>query len=551
MIDTEKSADCPVSCRTFPFNVDKRKPIPIILTITFDLPSLFSFVGPTSNPRHDDTLVVPHPTSNNSAQERDDAEMYAKFDVQNCKAQKQGRRSDPKPLIRRALSESDLTRTRIQLLNVNNDDILADGDLTRTRIRLLLSVENYDIFADEVPDRTPAERAEWFRTLYYESLKYLAARIEPFDANLDLEKEARERRAECTRLRTRFDSLRKEHLRQKYQPAGRFTAQRWIWLFVRTRRLPEDTNPTETTSGPSLTEFQVSCLERKIRLTCRNLQESTTSDHFEIDHYIAPSSTNQDVYREIAPLIDIVFGGYDVCIFADGQSGSGKSWTMFKGEDAIALSIAASVTTWKTVGAALGWTRQVKYSAIESYRDRLNDLLVEEKGEAIVDIPKAKTGRYDRSAATLEELLDLFQRAYTNREVGKTHENRESSRGHFFSSLVLAQSNPDGPPVRSRITLIDLAGGERIPTETKKTSPTTGKGGSSNAAADKADSFLAAETKFINSSRGALRTFLQQTRKMKQGSAVCEVGATAGLYISADRYSSRAISSLFWRTTRE
>ena len=180
---------------------------------------------------------------------------------------------------------------------------------------------------------------------------------------------------------------------------------------------------------------------------------------------------------------------------------------MFKGNDAIAPSIAVSIITWKDVGAAQGWTRQIKYSAIEIYQDRLKDLLVE-KGEAKVDIPKAKIGYCDRSAATVEELLDLFQRAYRNLEVRKTHENKESSRGYFFCSLVLAQSHLDRPSIRSRITLIDLAGGERIQTKTKKSSQTMVKGGSFNAAADKADSFLATETKFINSSRGALRTFL-------------------------------------------
>ena len=511
LIRIEKSADCLLSRRTF--DVDKTKPILNILTITFDLPSIFSFISLISKLRHDkEAFVIPPTITENGAQDhiqrhlRDNAKAYAKFDARDCRAQKQGTMFDPKQhLIRRALSESDLSRRTIQLLNDDSD------------------------VRDDVPNETPAERAVWFRACYFDSLRYSIGRLQIFyDEIVNLQDQLKQSRAEHIELQTQCDSLR-----QKYYSAGRFTAKYSIWLFVRTRRLLEDAN--ETVSGPSLTEFQVSCPERKKLLTCRpahDIQESTASDPFEVDHYFGPSSNNRDVYRKVEHLIDIVFHGYDVCIFADGQSGSGKSWTMFKGNNAIAPSIAASVMTWKDVGATQGWTRQIKYSAIEIYQDRLKDLLVA-KGGAKVDILKAKNGDCDRSVETVEELLGLFQRAYRNLEVRKTHENRESSRGHFFCSLVLAQSHPDEPPVRSRITLIDLAGGKRIQTRAKnKLSQTTMiKGGSSNAAADEADSFLTSETKFINSSRGALRTFLQQTKKLKQGSAVCEVGAYPPAYV--------------------
>ena len=154
--------------------------------------------------------------------------------------------SDPKQLIRRALSESALTRRTIQLLNNDDDDV-----------------------RDDVPDKIPAERAVWFRERYFELLRYNIGRLQTFYDNIvDLQDEVKQRRAESTELRTQCDSLR-----QKYYSVGKFTAKHSIWLFVRTRRLLEDTNNTETISGPSLglslTEFQVSGSERKMLLTCR------------------------------------------------------------------------------------------------------------------------------------------------------------------------------------------------------------------------------------------------------------------------------------------
>ena len=324
-------------------------------------------------------------------------------------------------------------------------------------------------------------------------------------------------------LRLRYDSLH-----QRFYSPDKFTARRSIWLLVRIRQLLKDGD--QSTSAPPLTDFQVSYVRSKKFLTCRPAHSGQecipASEPFEIDHYLGPSSTNRDVYREVEPLIDILFSGYDVCMFTDGQSGSGKSWTMFKGNDAVAPSIAASVMTWKAAGDTQGGSRRVRCSAIEVYQDRLKDLLVE-NGEAKVDLSEGKKYPCERRANSVEELIGLFQRAYKNLEIKETHENRESSRGHFVCTLNLVQIRSKQSCAWSRITLVDLAGRERIHTGPKNRPPqTTGvKGGSSNAAADEADSSLTAETKFINSSRRALRTFLQQIKWSKPRPAACEVRA--------------------------
>lgn len=165
-------------------------------------------------------------------------------------------------------------------------------------------------------------------------------------------------------------SIQYSSLSQKYYSEKRFTAQRPIWLLVRVPELLKDDN--ETTSL-SLTEFECNSTRNKISLTYRpeqNVPESILPpEAFKIDHYFGPSSTNRDVYNKVEPLIDIVFHGCNVCIFADGQSGSSKSWTLFKGTDALVLSITSFVFVWNDVKVARGCKRDVKCSAIEIYQD--------------------------------------------------------------------------------------------------------------------------------------------------------------------------------------
>ena len=49
---------------------------------------------------------------------------------------------------------------------------------------------------------------------------------------------------------------------------------------------------------------------------------------FEYDHVFGPSSTQEQVYTEIAPMVVSAMDGYHACIFAYGQTGAGKTYTM-------------------------------------------------------------------------------------------------------------------------------------------------------------------------------------------------------------------------------
>jgi len=60
-----------------------------------------------------------------------------------------------------------------------------------------------------------------------------------------------------------------------------------------------------------------------------NKQDNNDNKTFNFDYVYAPGSQQRDIYDEVAfPLVESVFQGYNATIFAYGQTGCGKTYTM-------------------------------------------------------------------------------------------------------------------------------------------------------------------------------------------------------------------------------
>uniref|UniRef100_A0A2K6EQ19 Kinesin family member C3 n=1 Tax=Propithecus coquereli TaxID=379532 RepID=A0A2K6EQ19_PROCO len=105
---------------------------------------------------------------------------------------------------------------------------------------------------------------------------------------------------------------------------------------------------------------------------------------FELDKVFSPRASQQDVFQEVQALITSCIDGFNVCIFAYGQTGAGKTYTMEgthenPGINQRALQLLFSEVQEK----ASDWEYTISVSAAEIYNEVLRDLLGKEPQEKL------------------------------------------------------------------------------------------------------------------------------------------------------------------------
>ncbi|KAJ4462287.1 putative Kinesin-related protein 5 [Paratrimastix pyriformis] len=214
---------------------------------------------------------------------------------------------------------------------------------------------------------------------------------------------------------------------------------------------------------------------------------------FVFDAIFSPEESQQAIYAKAArKTIDDVLAGFNGTIFAYGQTGAGKSFTMFgpdistpdlKGIIPRAMEHIFTQIASDTKGTE--WT--VKCSFLEIYNEQIHDLLnptstnlqVRESPGRGVYVGDLKEDYVN----TEEEVITLLKTGETARTVAFTEMNSVSSRSHSCTStssygiLVLSggggapgslfmvqveQKLSDGTVKSGKLNLIDLAGSEKV-----------------------------------------------------------------------------------------
>ncbi|XP_072306264.1 kinesin-like protein KIF1B isoform X1 [Eucyclogobius newberryi] len=190
-----------------------------------------------------------------------------------------------------------------------------------------------------------------------------------------------------------------------------------------------------------------------------------------------PSFAGQDqVYNDIGKeMLAHAFEGYNVCIFAYGQTGAGKSYTMMgrEGQEGIIPMLCEDLFEKISLDNInkdeLSYSVEVSYMEIycERVRDLLNpknkgNLRVREHpllGPYVEDLSKLAVTSYT-------DIADLMDAGNKARTVAATNMNETSSRSHAVFTIVFTQKKHDcetdlSTEKVSKISLVDLAGSER------------------------------------------------------------------------------------------
>ncbi|XP_063321447.1 kinesin-like protein KIF1B isoform X5 [Pelmatolapia mariae] len=183
------------------------------------------------------------------------------------------------------------------------------------------------------------------------------------------------------------------------------------------------------------------------------------------------------VYNDIGKeMLQHAFEGYNVCIFAYGQTGAGKSYTMMgkqeEGQEGIIPMLCEDLfEKINEDGNKEELSYSVEVSYMEIYCERVRDLLnpknkgnlrVREHpllGPYVEDLSKLAVTSYT-------DIADLMDAGNKARTVAATNMNETSSRSHAVFTIVFTQRKHDSETDLStekvsKISLVDLAGSER------------------------------------------------------------------------------------------
>ncbi|XP_055916352.1 kinesin-like protein unc-104 isoform X4 [Eupeodes corollae] len=187
-------------------------------------------------------------------------------------------------------------------------------------------------------------------------------------------------------------------------------------------------------------------------------------------------STQEMVYKDIGEeMLQHSFDGYNVCIFAYGQTGAGKSYTMMGKQEESQEGIIPMICKDLFQRIHDTETGELKYSVevsyMEIYCERVRDLLnpknkgnlrVREHpllGPYVEDLSKLAVTDY-------QDIHDLIDEGNKARTVAATNMNETSSRSHAVFTIFFTQRRHDEmtdltTEKVSKISLVDLAGSER------------------------------------------------------------------------------------------
>jgi len=203
-----------------------------------------------------------------------------------------------------------------------------------------------------------------------------------------------------------------------------------------------------------------------------NLKQGPDSHAFSFDRVFDTAATQSAIYSEVSGLVQSALDGYIACIFAYGQTGAGKTYTMqgtHEAEGLIPRSLEAVFQASEDMRSR-GWNWSVQVSIMEVYNETLRDLLdVGASGGTLHNIvPDAEwghvvTGMTFAHVTSIFELTTLMDKAAKRRAVGATSMNNTSSRSHMVVSLFLKGVNTAlGKTAHGALHLVDLAGSERL-----------------------------------------------------------------------------------------
>ncbi|XP_051948149.1 kinesin-like protein KIF3B [Xyrauchen texanus] len=209
----------------------------------------------------------------------------------------------------------------------------------------------------------------------------------------------------------------------------------------------------------------------------RNPRGASSHTHpkvFTFDSVYDWNSKQMELYDEtFRPLVDSVLFGFNGTIFAYGQTGTGKTYTM-EGVRNDPEKRGVIPNSFEHIFTHISRSQNQQYlvraSYLEIYQEEIRDLLSKDQSRRLELKERPDTGVYVKDLSSfvtksVREIEHVMNVGNQNRSVGATNMNEHSSRSHaiFVITIECSEIGPDGENhIRvGKLNLVDLAGSER------------------------------------------------------------------------------------------
>lgn len=209
---------------------------------------------------------------------------------------------------------------------------------------------------------------------------------------------------------------------------------------------------------------------------------------FTFDSVFDASSSQEDIFQTVGvPLVQSALAGYNTSVLTYGQSGSGKTYTMWGPPSSIVEEpssrslqgliprifqmLFSEIDREQEHSEGKLVNFQCRCSFLEIYNEQIGDLLdPTQRNLKIKD--DLKNGLYvenltEEYVTGYEEITQILIKGLSNRKVGATSMNSKSSRSHIVLTCIIeswckeSSSKCFSSSRTSRISLVDLAGSDR------------------------------------------------------------------------------------------
>lgn len=199
---------------------------------------------------------------------------------------------------------------------------------------------------------------------------------------------------------------------------------------------------------------------------------------FEFDKVFCQSSSQEDVFVEVEPILRSALDGHNVCILAYGQTGTGKTFTMEGTNEQPGIVPRALKELFHQPSLENSASITFSISMLEVYMGNLKDLLAPRPPRRVyepisrcnLNIQADAKGVVEIEGLTEAPISDFskaswwYNKGRRARATSFTNVNDVSSRSHCLTRITISHNGDtlEGKARVSKLWMVDLGGSERL-----------------------------------------------------------------------------------------